>query len=434
MIGMPRSPVWHPFTQHGLGEPIPLVERAEGANLWTRDGRRIVDAIASWWVVTHGHCVPRIVAAIADQAARLDQVIFAGWTHEPAERLAEGLVRLVGQALASDRLPYVFFSDSGSTAVEVALKMALSHFAHRGEGQRHRILVMEHSYHGDTIGTMSVGARGVFNAPYAPLLFDVGTLPFPAPGAEQACLDALEAACRRGGPGGCDVAAFIVEPLVLGAGGMLMYEAELLGQMRAICARHGVLFIADEVMTGWGRTGTLLACQQAGVVPDILCLAKGLTGGSMPLAVTLASEAVFAAHYASDRTKTFYHSSSYTANPIACAAALANLAIWQDEPVAERIALLGQRQQAGLEKLARIEGIGAVRRSGTILALDYEARAGGGYLSDLGPRLLAFFREAGLLIRPLGNTAYLMPPYCIPEDDLTRCHDALAEAADIAVR
>ena len=427
---MTRSPVWHPFTQHGLREPIPTIARAEGASLYTAEGTRIIDAISSWWVTTHGHCHPRIVAAIAEQAGRLDQMIFAGWTHEPAQRLAEDLVAMMG-------LPYAFFSDSGSTAVEVALKMALGFWANRGKAgrgdarpkPRHRLLVMQHSYHGDTIGAMSVGERGVFNAPYAPLLFDVGVIPFPAEGAEQTSLDALEAACKVG-----DVAAFIVEPLVLGAGGMLMYRPEVLREMRAICTAHGVLFIADEVMTGWGRTGTLLACEQAGVVPDILCLAKGLTGGAIPLAVTMASEAVYDAHYSRDRTKTFFHSSSYTANPIACAAANANLAIWREEPVSQRIDALAARQAEGAEILADVPGITNLRQAGTILALDYRVEQGAGYLSDLAPRLLAYFREAGLLIRPLGNTAYLMPPYCIEAGDLERCHEALAQAAGLVAK
>ena len=434
---MSRSAVWHPFTQHGLGEPSPLVTRAEGAILTLADGTRVVDAISSWWVTTHGHCYPPIVAAIREQAGRLDQLIFAGWTHEPAERLAAELVVMVGHELGPaarpqlppalpPALPYVFFSDSGSTAVEVALKMALGYWGNRGE-PRHRILVMEHSYHGDTIGAMSVGARGVFNAAYADLLFDVGTIPYPAPGAEQATLDALERACRPASPGERP-AAFIVEPLVLGSGGMLFYSPDMLYQMRGICARHGVLFIADEVMTGWGRTGSLLACSQAGVVPDILCLAKGLTGGAMPLAVTLASEAVYDAHYSTDRSKTFFHSSSYTANPIACAAALANLAVWRAEPVMARIAALAAAQETARAMLAGVPGIENARTCGTILALDYRV-ASAGYLSNIGPRLLAHFREAGLLIRPLGNTAYLMPPYCIEPADLARCHDALAGAA-----
>jgi adenosylmethionine-8-amino-7-oxononanoate aminotransferase len=408
------SPVWHPFTQHGLGEPIPLVTRAEGAALYTADGRRIVDAISSWWVTTHGHCHPRIMAAIAAQAGKLDQIIFAGWTHEPAETLAQSLVEMMPPPLA-----HVFFSDSGSTSVEVALKMALGFWANRGQ-PRHRILVMEHSYHGDTIGAMSVGARGVFNQPYEPLLFDVGTVPFPATGREQETLDALEAYCRAA------PAAFIVEPLVLGAGGMLFYPANVLAEMRAICARHDVLFIADEVMTGWGRTGTLLACEQAGIVPDILCLSKGLTGGAVPLAVTLATPPIFDAHYSGDRAKQFFHSSSYTANPIACAAANANIAIWRDEPVLERVAALARHQAACL---AGLEGVENKRQIGTIAALEIAERSGS-YMSALGPRLLAFFRDRDLLLRPLGNTVYVMPPYCIEDADLDAVYAAIAEAAE----
>ncbi|SFP70169.1 adenosylmethionine--8-amino-7-oxononanoate transaminase [Sphingomonas rubra] len=412
-----NSPIWHPFTQHGLGEPIPLVTRAEGAVLHTADGQRIVDAISSWWVTTHGHGHPRIVAAIAEQAQRLDQIIFAGWTHEPAEEVARGLLDIMPVELTR-----VFFSDSGSTSVEVALKMALGYWLHRGE-PRHRLLVMEHSYHGDTIGTMSVGARGAFNAAYEPLLFDVETLPFPAAGAEQATLDALEAACRA------RPAALIVEPLVLGAGGMLFYPPRVLAEMRAICARAGVLFIADEVMTGWGRTGTLLACEQAGVVPDILCLSKGLTGGAVPLAVTMASEAIFQAHWSQDRATMFFHSSSYTANPIACAAAAANLAIWREEPVLERVADLSRRQRTRLDALAGMPGIHNPRALGTIAAMEIGG-GGGAYLSALGPTLMAHFREHDLLVRPLGNTVYVMPPYCIGDDDLDRVYAAIGEAAE----
>lgn len=406
---MSPSPVWHPFTQHGLGEPIPLIERAEGAFLIGADGRRWIDAISSWWVTTHGHCHPRIMAAIAEQAGRLDQLIFAGWTHQPAEDLAAGLTAIMPAGLTR-----VFFSDSGSTSVEVALKMALGFWRNRGEA-RHRIVVMEHSYHGDTIGAMSVGARGVFNRAYEPLLFDVTTVPFPAAGAEQATYDALEAACRAG------AAAFIVEPLVLGAGGMLVYPPAVLAEMRRICTAHEVLFIADEVMTGWGRTGTLLACEQAGVVPDLLCLSKGLTGGAIPLAVTMASEAIFAAHYSTDRADMFFHSSSYTANPVACAAANANLAIWREEPVAERIALLGQRQAARLGALGTVEN---PRLCGTIAAADLPG--GEGYLAQVAPRLMAAAREAGVLLRPLGNTVYVMPPYCIDEAALDQVYGVIS--------
>ena len=262
-----KSPIWHPFTQHALQAEMVKVVRGDGAYLYTADGRRIIDAIASWWVVTHGHCHPHIVAAMQKQAEKLNQIIFAGHTHEPAEEVAAALMRL-----APDGLDYVFFSDSGSTSVEVALKMALGYWRNIGE-PRSRIVVMQHSYHGDTIGAMSVGARGVFNAAYGPLLFDVTTIPFPAHGHEQATLDALEAAVRDAKP-----AAFIVEPLILGAGGMLMYPAWVLKEMKRICEASEVLFIADEVMTGWGRTGTLFACEQADVIAGYRLLLKGPHG------------------------------------------------------------------------------------------------------------------------------------------------------------
>ncbi|RIV85095.1 adenosylmethionine--8-amino-7-oxononanoate transaminase [Aurantiacibacter zhengii] len=415
---MSRSPVWHPFHQHGLHEDIPLVTHADGAVLHTADGRRVIDAISSWWVTTHGHNHPRIMAAVREQTEKLDQLIFAGWTHEPAETLARALVDLM-----PDGLDHVFYSDSGSTAVEVALKMALGYWHNRGE-PRHRILVLEHSYHGDTIGAMSVGARGVFNCAYAPLLFDVGTVPFPA-AEPQLSLEALESACRAS-----DVAAFIVEPLLLGAGGMLTYPPDVLTEMRAICARHGVLFIADEVMTGWGRTGTLLACEQAGVTPDILCLAKGLTGGSMPLAVTMATAPIFDAHYSADRSKLFFHSSSFTANPIACAAAVANVQMWQDEPVLKRIATLAERLGAVLENLSSRPDVVNPRQCGTMIAFDVDVGVDTGYLAEIGPRMRAHFFANDVLIRPLGNTVYAMPPYSISQADIDTVEQVMASAID----
>jgi adenosylmethionine-8-amino-7-oxononanoate aminotransferase len=411
------SPVWHPFTQHGLGDPIPLISYAKDTKLYDANGNSWIDAISSWWVTTHGHAHPRIMAAIRDQSEKLDQIIFAGWTHEPAESLAAELIRITPAPLTR-----VFFSDSGSTSVEVALKMALGYWFNIGE-PRHRILVLDHSYHGDTIGTMSVGERGVYNRAWQPLLFDVGTIPFPHEGREQAALDALEAACLH------KPAAFIVEPLILGAGGMLIYPAWVLAEMRAICARHGVLFIADEVMTGWGRTGTRFACDQAGVIPDIVCLSKGLTGGAIPLAVTLCIEPIYEAHFSADRAKTFYHSSSYTANPIACAAANANLAIWRDEPVQQRIDALADAQAAHLSLLAQHPRVADARRLGTIAALDI-AVPDAGYLSNLAPRLIAFYRDRGVLLRPLGNTLYVMPPYCIAAEELAQVWEAIEASLD----
>ena len=417
---MSASPVWRPFFQHALEPDPPLVTRAEGAWLTTADGGRLLDAISSWWVTTHGHRHPRIVAAIQEATESLDQVIFATVTHEPAERLARELVEL-----APEGLTRVFYSDSGSTAVEVALKMALGAARNAGDLKRATIVAMEDAYHGDSIGAMSVGERGVFNAPYAPLLFDVARIPFPAPGHEQATLDAFEAIARSR-----EVAALIVEPLVLGAGGMRIYPPWVLAELRRIADATGTLLIADEVMTGWGRTGTLFACEQAGISPDILCTSKGLTGGVTPLAATLATEEIFAAHRSSDRAKTFFHSSSYTANPIACAAACANIAVWREEPVRERVAALAAAQKARLRRYDGDPRFRNARACGTIAAVNL-AVPDTGYLAEISLTLRRFFLERGVLLRPLGDALYAMPPYCVTEAELDLIHDALFEAADL---
>ncbi|MEZ5707840.1 MAG: adenosylmethionine--8-amino-7-oxononanoate transaminase [Blastomonas sp.] len=411
--------IWHPFTQHGLGEPIPRIVRGEGACLLTDDGRRILDGISSWWVNTHGHCHPRIMAAIREQSEKLDQMIFAGWTHEPAERLAGEL----GEFLPGE-LSHIFFSDSGSTAVEVALKMALGLWHNRGH-PRHRIIVMQHSYHGDTFGGMSVGERGAFNRAYERLLFDVAPIPFPGEGDTLGALEALLA--NRADP----PAALIVEPLVLGAGGMKMYAPELIAGMAALCRAHGVPFILDEVMTGWGRTGSCFAFEQAEIVPDIVCLSKGITGGAVPLAVTACTRPFFDAHYSADKADMFFHSSSYTANPIACAAACANLSIWRDEPVMERIGHIAARHAGFRETAASLGALRNLRQCGTILAMELEAGGGGqDYLSGHGPALQRFFMDRDLLLRPLGNCIYVMPPYCVSDADLDKIYQAIADAAD----
>ena len=410
------SPIWHPFTQHGLQPRMVAIAGSQGAWLATAGGGRLLDGISSWWVVTHGHCHPRIVAAIEAQARQLDQVIFAGFTHAPAETLARSLIDMAPRGLA-----HVFFSDSGSTSVEVALKMALGYWRNIGE-KRQRIVALEHGYHGDTVGGMSVSARGVFSAAYAPLLFDVVRIPFPAPGQEQRTIDAFDAACAAE-----PVAALIVEPLILGAGGMLIYEAGVLRELKRVAEAHGALLIADEVMTGWGRTGQLFAFDTAGIAPAILCLAKGITGGSLPLAVTLCTAPIFEAHRSGDRSKTFFHSSSYTANPIACAAANANLEVWRTEPVAERIAALTSAHAERLEPFRHDVRFANVRQLGTIAALDLVVEDAG-YLAGVGPRLAQFFIDRGILLRPLGNTIYLMPPYCITPAELDLIYDAVAEA------
>ncbi|MFD2651834.1 adenosylmethionine--8-amino-7-oxononanoate transaminase [Brucella rhizosphaerae] len=419
---MSGSPVWHPFTQHALTPSMKRIVATDGAYLFDEDGTRIFDAISSWWVTTHGHRHPVIMDAIREATETYDQIIFAEFTHEPAEILAKGLLDFAPKGLS-----HVFYSDSGSTAVEVAIKMALGSFYNRGIA-RDRIVVMEHAYHGDTIGTMSAGERGVFNAPFETILFGVDRLPFPQAGKEQETIDAFETICRSG-----KIAAILIEPLVLGAGGMKFYGTTTLRALKEIASRYDCLFIADEVMTGWGRTGTRFACDQAGLTPDILCTSKGLTGGTLPLAATLCTTEIFEAHLSRDRSKTFFHSSSYTANAIACAAAVANLQIWRDEPVEERIAELVSQHAHHVQRFKGDRRFANVRQCGTITALDLVTPSGG-YLADVGPRLRALFRDRNLLLRPLGNVLYIMPPYCSSADDIAATYDAIDEVASIVLK
>jgi adenosylmethionine-8-amino-7-oxononanoate aminotransferase len=416
-----KSPVWHPFTQHGLADPEISIARANGAYLYTHEGRTILDAISSWWVNIHGHGHKYIANAIAEQALRLEQVIFAGFTHEPAELLAKELLRI-----APGDPSHVFFSDSGSTAVEVAIKMAVGCWYNRGK-PRHRIIALEHGYHGDMFGAMSVGQRGAFNVAYEPMLFDVATLPFPTPGDEQKTLEALLKLLKVEPDA---FAALIVEPLVLGASGMKMYPASLLSDMAAICKKHDVFVIADEVLTGFGRTGTMFACEQAKIAPDLLCLSKGITGGFLPMGATLATNEIYDAFYSAERAKTFFHSSSYTGNAIACAAANANLKVFGQEPVLERIGAIAAHHAIRLKGFEGRASIADIRQSGTIAALELRVRDGG-YFSDIGTKLGKFYLKNDVLLRPLGNVVYVLPPYCITKDELDRIYDVIEESLDL---
>jgi adenosylmethionine---8-amino-7-oxononanoate aminotransferase len=340
-------------------------------------------------------------------------VIFAGFTHEPAVRLAEALV-----ARAPAGLTRVFFSDDGSTAVEVALKIALQHWQHRGE-ERRLIVALENAYHGDTFGAMSVSARGVFTDPFASHLFEVARLPDPVADDVAGALEDLISSRGR------DIAAVIVEPMLLGAGGMRVWPADKLHALRAITSRHGIVLIADEVLTGFGRTGPLFACEHAGIAPDVMCLSKGITGGFVPFAATLATEALFDAFRSTDRKRTLFHGHSYTANPIACAAALASLALL-DERSAERRRAIQCAHEAAVGRLSALPGVRNVRVLGTMIALDLTV-GDRGYLSGIGPALRSFALERGVLLRPLGDTVYLLPPYCSTSEDLARAYDAIAE-------
>ncbi len=402
--------VWHPYTQHHQA-PLPVpIARAKGSWLYDTQGRPILDAISSWWVTTHGHCHADMVQAIAEQAATLDQVIFAGFTHEPAAALAAELVGRLPRGLSR-----VFFSDNGSTAVEVAIKLSVQSFANRGESRR-LIAALDHAYHGDTFGAMAAGARSVFTAMYEPLLFEVARLPDPSEGDLLAALDALIA--ERGH----ELAAVIVEPLLLGAGGMRVWDEHVLQGIRQRTSAAGVHLIADEVLTGFGRTGPLFACDRADVRPDLLCMSKGITGGLLPLGATAATEDIFDAFSSTDRRKTFFHGHSYTANPIACAAALASLQLFDDESEDERVRI----EVAHMRHLATLEGtpgVRAVRQLGTVAAVELDAPPG--YLSDIGRELAAFAIEHGVLLRPLGHVAYCLPPYCTTDRELAAVYAVL---------
>jgi adenosylmethionine-8-amino-7-oxononanoate aminotransferase len=410
---------WHPWTQHGAeGPPLPVVA-ASGATLSLADGREVIDAISSWWTCLHGHGHPRLVAALERQARALDHVLFAGATHEPAVALAEALVEAAPREPGGEPLTRVFFSDDGSTAVEVALKIAWQSFAARGETRR-RFLALEHGYHGDTFGAMSAGDPDPFFAPYAPLLFEVERVPAEA--------EAIERALARGG-----VAALLIEPLVQGAGGMLLHGPELLRRARAATRKAGALLIADEVMTGFGRTGTLFACEQAAIAPDLLCLAKGLTSGMLPLAATLATEELFAAFVSSDRRRLFAHGHSMTASPIGCAVALESLRLARETEAPARLDAIGARIERGLAPLRSDSRVVNLRRCGGIVAFDLAtpSAASSGYFSGLAPRLRAAALEQGVLLRPLGNVVYALPPACTTDVQCDRIAAAMRALVEV---
>jgi len=421
--------IWHPFT-NSLLDPAPLqVERAEGVYLYTKDGRKILDAISSWWVNLHGHANRRIAAAIAAQAKKLEHVILAGFTHDAAEELAARLRKWV-----APELTHLFFSDDGSTAVEVALKIAVQHFSNQGRAEKHEIVALEHGYHGDTAGAMSVSGDSPFTEPFRGMRYPVHRVHsaycYRCPvGLRREtchieCVQQLESLLAERGE---NIAAVIVEPLLQGAGGMITHPVEFLRMVRALCTQHDVLLIADEVLTGFGRTGKMFACDLAGVVPDLMCLSKGITGGFLAMGVTLCTDKVGAAFRSEDRMHTFYHGHSYTGNALACAAANASLQIFDDEPVFDRIVTIARINAERLAHLRGLHQVGETRQIGTIGAI--ELRAGdAGYLSAMRPKLYEFFLEKGVLLRPLGNVVYVLPPYVISPEELHRVYDVIEEA------
>lgn len=431
VLALDRAHVWHPFTQAQTA-PEPLVmTRGEGTRLYDDQGREWLDLISSWWVTLHGHAHPGIAQAIAEQAQTLEHVIFAQITHSPAARLAARLA-----AAAPEGLQRVFFSDNGSTAIEVALKAALQMRRNQGNQKRSRFLAFEGGYHGDTVGAMSAGVSSRFFDAWQEMLFPIDVLPLPTtwiddPEVEEKEALALAALDRHLDQHGDALVAAIIEPLVQGASGMRMHRPGFLRQAAEKLRAAGVLVIFDEVMTGFGRTGSLFAAHEVGFTPDFMCLSKGLTGGFLPMSVTLTREEVYQAFLDPSIERAFLHGHSYTANPLGCAAALAALDLTESAACLAQRRAIETQHRAALSDLAALPMVHEPRVQGTIAALTVRLPGSGeGYGSAVGPRLTASFRQSGLLLRPLGNVVYMLPPYCTSQEELAKGWDGVAKALD----
>lgn len=411
-----KAYIWHPFTHQALAKPPINIVRGEGLYFYDDTGKSYMDAISSWWVNLHGHCHPYISKKVSEQLHQLEHSIFSDYTHEPAITLAERLL----QKLPANQHK-IFYSDNGSTAVEVALKMAIQ-YAHNKGIEKHIFIAFENAYHGDTFGGMSVGARNVFNQAFNHFLFEVVHIPLPNENNHTDVVKQLNHILTTQ-----EVAAFIFEPLVQGAGGMQMYEAKYLDELISICKEHNTITIADEVMTGFGRTGRFFASNYLTHQPDIFCLSKGLTGGYMPLGVTSCTNFIYEAYLSNDKTKTFFHGHSYTANATACSAALANMDLMDEKKTWENINRIEEQHQQFLVQLKQNQNIENGRQLGTILAFDIKSKEATTYLNSAGIGIAAYFQERGILVRPLGNVLYLLPPYCTTNEELGKIYKVILE-------
>jgi len=405
-----RKNIWHPFSPLAGNKPIGI-KKAKGVYLYTQDGRKIMDAVSSWWVNIHGHSHKRINKALSRQAARLEHVIFAGFTHKPAVDLSKTLKRLLPKSIDK-----IFFSDNGSTSVEVAIKLAVQYWYNQGK-PRKKIIALEGAYHGDTFGSMSVAERNLFSAPFNELLFEVDFVPFPKGDGAEAIARMKELVTE-------ETAAFIFEPLVQGAAGMQMYAAEVLDKLIDIARSKDVVCIADEVMTGFGRTGKMFASDHLRNDPDLFCLSKGITGGYLPMGITAVNERIVKAFDVEDRTKAFFHGHSYTANPLACAVANASMKLLLGKKCQQDIQRITEQHQAYLDQFRFHDKVKEIRHCGTILAIELHADDAG-YTSNLKEKIYDFFMARDLLLRPLGNVIYILPPYIITDQELQRLYKAI---------
>lgn len=412
-----QAVIWHPYTQMQTSTaPIPIV-KGEGVYLIAEDGTKYIDAVSSWWVNIHGHAHPYIAERVAEQLRTLEHVIFAGFTHPVAVELAERLL-----AILPVNQKRVFYSDNGSTAVEVALKMCFQYWSNLGR-PRTKVLAFHDSYHGDTFGAMAVSARSAFTKPFDQLLFDVEFIELPNK-------DNISRLKVKVSAISSELSAFIYEPLVQGAGGMNMYEVKYLDELLAHCKEETILTIADEVMTGFGRTGKLFASDHLIEKPDVMCFSKGITGGTMALGLTTCAGKIYDAFLSEDKLKTLFHGHSFTANPVTCSAALASLDLLLKPSTLSNISRIASQHQRFASQIASHPKIRALRQTGTILAIEWETNYNTSYFNNLRDQLYNFFLQEGIILRPLGNTIYIMAPYCITNEQLAYIYQKIEQALE----
>ncbi|HFK5571178.1 adenosylmethionine--8-amino-7-oxononanoate transaminase [Elizabethkingia meningoseptica] len=417
LINRDRMVNWHPYTQMKTANHIPIV-RGEGAYIYDADGKRYIDAVSSWWVTLHGHAHPYIAGRVAEQLHTLEQVIFAGFTHPNAIVLSERLL-----ALLPDNQEKVFYTDNGSTAIEVALKMCIQ-FHYNRNTKKNKIFAFKNGYHGDTFGAMSVSGRGLWTNPFGEQLFEVLFIDVPTEEniAEIKTFIDLHAD---------ETACFVYEPLVQGAGGMLMHEAQWLSELMRFCKSRKILLIQDEIFVGFGRTGKLFAANHLTETPDIMCFSKGLTGGTLPLGITTCTREIYEAFYSDDKTKALFHGHSFTASPLACAAALASLDLLLQEDTQNNIRRIVKQHREFIAVLKEHSKVKTARQTGTIFAMEWQINEETSYFSDMHEILYPYFLQRGILMRPLGNIIYLVPPYCTTEEDLNEIYQTILDALEI---
>ncbi|WP_066435983.1 adenosylmethionine--8-amino-7-oxononanoate transaminase [Chryseobacterium sp. CCH4-E10] len=412
-----RAVNWHPYTQMKTAHDIIPIVRGEGIYLFDDKGNKYMDAVSSWWVTLHGHAHPHIAKRVSEQLHTLEQVIFAGFTHEPAVQLSENLLKII-----PENQKKVFYSDNGSTAVEVALKMCIQ-YAHNQNHKKTKILALNNAYHGDTFGAMSVSGRSAWTQPFGEMLFEVVFIDVPTAKNLKGLKEYIQNISE-------EIACFIYEPLIQGAAGMLMYQPEDLSELMKFCREQKILMIQDEVFTGFGRTGKLFAADHLSEQPDIMCFSKGLTGGTMPMGITSCSQEIFDVFLSDDQYKTLFHGHSFTANPLACIAALASMELLLKKDTLQCIDLIAKKHSEFVTVLEHHPKVEKVRQTGTILAWEIISSQKTSYFNDIGKLLYKEFVKRGIILRPLGNVMYLVPPYCITAEELNLIYRHIIEVLD----